>query len=247
MFPRNLPTGFDKQSLRWIESLGTRRFYIFLSLYQWQVHWPPHSSWPGRCEAGTCASNWESPERERNNVIRGIILPIQCQQKRIVSHSFFAPGPMSGCCLCLFFSVTCVSVGECKIPRYSSRIKFSECWECRYLLRSGLLVSKISSNETLILPDWEAGDARNVTRRGGSLELCLRLRDPGAVRVCVAASGETWYLSQHYLTPALSVCISPLSLYLVPALSLQIALSCHLLVVYRLPLTCSCFLVASFI
>lgn len=117
-----------------------------------------------------------------------------------------------------------VSVGECKIPRYSSRIKFSECWECRYLLRSGLLVSKISSNETLILPDWEAGDARNVTRRGGSLELSLRLRDPGAVRVCVTASGETWYLSQHYLIPALAVwhcavylpsifvsCASPLS------------------------------------
>ena len=109
MFPRNLPTGFDKQSLRWIESLGTRRFYIFLSLYQWQVHWPPHSSWPGRCEAGTCASNWEWPERERqcyrdDNIAHSLSA---AEEDHVMSHSFFALGPMSGCCLCLFFSVTC--------------------------------------------------------------------------------------------------------------------------------------------
>ena len=138
-----------------------------------------------------------------------------------MSHSFSAPGPMSGCCLCLFFSVTC----ECRTVRSLVTRPVSNsasvgsvvtCYGPGYWCQKSRLMRRLScltGRRGMWGMSHDVGD------------LCLWLRDPGAgaVRVCVAASGETWYLSQHYLIPALSglVRVSPLYLYILcqPSLS----------------------------
>ena len=130
MFPRNLPTGFDKQSRRWTESLGTRRFCIFLSLYQWQDHWHPHSSWPGRCEAGTCASSWEWPE----TAVKMIKILISEQQTEI-NVSFigvcliFRPRPCPDV-VCVCFPPWLVSVRSLVAPPVSNSASVGSVVTC---------------------------------------------------------------------------------------------------------------------
>ena len=140
--------------------------------------------------------------------------------------SFSARGSLSGCCLCLFFSVTC----ECRAVRSLVTRPVSNsasvgsvvtCYGPGYWCQKSRLMrhslSCLTGRRGMPGMSHDVGD------------LWLRLRDPGAgascegLCLCVAASGETWYLSQHYLIPALSglVRVSPLYLYILcqPSLS----------------------------
>ena len=161
--------------------------------------------------------------------------------------SFSAPSSLSGCCLCLFFSVKCGAVRSLVTRPVSNSASVGSvvtCYGPGYWCQKSRLMRRLSC---LTGRRGMQGMSHDVG------DLCLWLRDPGAGEwsegLCRGFRGNLILVSTLSYPGLvwLGAYLSSLSLYLVPALSFQIALSCNLPVVYRPPLTCSCFLVASFI
>ena len=140
-----------------------------------------------------------------------------------MSHSFSAPGPMSGCCLCLFFSVTC----ECRTVRSLVTRPVSNsasvgsvvtCYGPGYWCQKSRLMRRLSC---LTGRRGMPGMSHDVG------DLWLRIRDPGAgaVRVCVSVSrlpGKLDTCLNIILSrPCLALWVSPLYLCILcqPSLS----------------------------
>ena len=128
--------------------------------------------------------------------------------------SFSAPGSLSGCCLCLFFSVTC----ECRAVRSLVTRPVSNsasvgsvvtCYGPGYWCQKSRLMRRLSC---LTGRRGMPGMSHDVG------DLWLRIRDPGAgaVRVCVSVSrlpGKLDTCLNIILSrPCLAWCVSLLSI-----------------------------------